>query len=139
MDQTATIVEAPQARRAARERVETAAPVETVRLDREAIACNRGRRVLSLLALLWILNAFDLTYTLLAHEIGGFHELNPVARPLISSWGFLVAFKVGAVAGGSLILLALRRHLFAELASWLMCGVYTALAFHWMWYYLRLH
>ena len=104
----------------------------TIRL---AALGTRSRRILSLLVLLWILNAFDLTYTILAHRIGGFFELNPFARMLLGTvWG-LVLFKLILVGGGSIILLRLRRHRLTELVCWGLCLIYTALAFTWMAYY----
>ena len=96
---------------------------------------TRPRRIVALIILLWILNFFDLTYTIFAHEIGGFEELNPLAHRLLDTSWLLTAFKLGAVAGGSTILLLLRRHRIAELVCWCLCVVYTVLAFMWMKYY----
>ena len=90
---------------------------------------------MSLLVLLWILNAFDLAYTILAHRIGGFEELNPFARGLLHPSWALVAFKLATVTLGTGILLALRRHRLTEGVCWGLCLIYTALAFTWMTYF----
>jgi uncharacterized protein DUF5658 len=100
-----------------------------------ALVATRPRRITALLVLLWILNVFDLSCTILAHQIGGFQELNPVARQMLEPSWMLVAFKVGTVALGSLILLLLRRYRVTELVCWLLCLIYTSLAFTWMTYF----
>ena len=100
-----------------------------------AAIAARPRRVLSLLILLWILNLFDLSYTILAHQIGGFEELNPLARSLLRPSWILVAFKMAAVTLGTGILMVLRRRGLAEAVCWGLCLIYTALAFTWMTYF----
>lgn len=104
------------------------------RLHRTLIA-SRPRRVLLLVVLLWMVSTFDLAFTLLAHQIGGFHEVNPLARQLLSNPGGLVAFKTAAVLPASCVMLAFRRRFLTEVACWVLCGVYTGLAFIWMEYY----
>ena len=96
---------------------------------------SRPRRVVWLLVLLWMLNIFDLTYTILAYRIGDFEEMNPIASQMLQQSWMLIAFKLTGISLGTLILLMLRRHRLAELVSWLICLVYTALAFSWMTYY----
>jgi len=98
---------------------------------------RRARRVVLLLILLWIVGLFDLTYTILAQHIGNFHEANPVARLLLGNSAALTVFKVTSLIVASAILLALRRRLVAEIACWLACGIYVALAFMWLVYYAR--
>ena len=100
-----------------------------------AFSDARSRRVFSLLVLLWILNFFDLAYTIFAHEIGGFEELNPLARHMLNPSWTLILFKVALVTNASVILLILRRHRIAEIACWCMCLVYTGLTFTWITYY----
>ena len=105
----------------------------------QATVGTRSRRVCCLLAVLWLLNGFDLIYTILANQIGHFPELNPVARPLLDNVWALSAFKAGAVALGSIILFVLRKHRITEFVTWSLVLVYTALAFRWMRYYAMLH
>ena len=93
---------------------------------------RRPRRVVALLILLWVLNLFDLAYTIQAHQTGHFHELNPIARDLLDSPWVLAGFKLLAVLLGSLILLHLRRHRLAELAAWFLCLAYVALVLRWL-------
>ena len=85
-----------------------------------------------LLAVLWVLNFFDLAYTIHAHQTGKFFELNPVARGLLNSPWALAGFKCLAVGLGSVILMSLRRHRLTELAAWLLCLAYLALAIRWL-------
>lgn len=98
----------------------------------------RGRRVLLLIGFLWMVNLFDLTFTILAHQLGGFRELNPIAAGILHHADILTAFKVCAVLGATLIFAVYRRRLFTELACWLLAGVYTALSFIWLAYYAAL-
>jgi len=100
-----------------------------------ALVATRPRRVFSALVILWILNFFDLTYTIIANQIGGFEELNPMARLFLEPSWTLVAFKIGTVLFGSVILWTLRRHRITELVCWLLCLLYTGLAFTWVKYY----
>ena len=97
-----------------------------------AMHATRGRRVVCLLVLLWVLNFFDLAYTIHAHQTGMFYELNPVARGLLDSPWALTGFKCVAVAIGSVILILLRRHRLTELAAWLLCLAYMSLAIRWL-------
>ena len=106
---------------------------------RRAAKTTRGRRVVYLLLLLWVLNLFALTATILAHQIGGFAERNPIARQMLDASWLLTTFKLSMVGLGSVILFLLRRHRLTEMVCWLLAMVYTALAFSWLTYYsLRL-
>jgi len=82
-----------------------------------------------------MLNLFDLSYTIVAHRLGGFEEINPLARHLLDVSPLLVAFKVLLVGGGTILLWICRRRWLAELACWFLCATYTALAFMWVAYY----
>ena len=97
-----------------------------------------GRRsglVWRLVLLLWGLNLLDLLCTMLAqNSVGGFWEMNPLGRLMMGSSGTVGFFKVGAVAAGSALLLALRRYRGAEAAVWWLCLVYTVLTFRWTTY-----
>ena len=96
----------------------------------------RPRRVLFVLAALWVLNLFDLGFTLLESTRTNFVELNPlVAHHVRNNPTFVVAYKFTLVAAGSTILLAFRRQRVAELGCWLLLGIYVLLLIHWSGYY----
>ena len=95
--------------------------------------------MLLLLAAVWVLNAFDLGYTMLESTRQHFVELNPVASALLKGpdhW--IVAYKAGLVIGGSSILLALRRFALAEYSCWLLFGAYCYVGGLWSRYYQEL-
>jgi len=110
--------------------------LHVARHDRRA---RRARRVALLVVLLWIVSAFDLVFTLTAHQTGQFEELNPIAARLLDRPALLVAFKVGLVTFASCILLAFRRRLPAEVACWTLAAAYAALSGVWKLYYLIPH
>jgi hypothetical protein len=96
----------------------------------------RRRRVIWLLAAVWLLNIFDLEFTVRAHELGSFTELNPLAAGMLSMpWSYLAAFKFISVGVGTLILMCLSRHHIAELGSWLLVAAYVFVAARWYQYY----
>ncbi len=101
----------------------------------EGAFASRGRRVLTALIVVWLLSVFDLLFTILAHRIGGFRELNPIAAQLLRQSGWLAFFKFATVATGSSILLLFRRRLTSEIAAWLVCAIYVVLAWMWIHYY----
>jgi hypothetical protein len=96
---------------------------------------NRPRRVLLALACVWVLNACDLSFTLLESTRRSFHELNPVAVHLIGEPMLVVAYKVALVVFGSSILLALSRHRLAELSTWFLVAAYAYVAVRWAVYF----
>lgn len=113
----------------------TAAPGRSARAAaaiRQAVRTTRPRRVIGLLIILWVLNIFDLAYTIPAHRTGHLHELNPIARDLLDSPWVLAGFKLLAVSASTVILVYLRRLRLAELAAWFLCLVYVALAIRWL-------
>jgi hypothetical protein len=93
----------------------------------------RTRRVSHALLALWVLGAADLIFTIWAHRFTPFHELNPLARALLTqdALGGLCLFKITLTAFGSLIFWNLRGHTRAEAALWVMVAVYFALAIRW--------
>lgn len=99
--------------------------------------CTRPRRILLLLAVLWLLNVLDLRFTML--EASGnvlFNELNPVAAHLLgNSLDALVAYKLTLVALASLILWRLRSYSPAEWGTWLATAAYAAVFMQWMLYF----
>ncbi len=97
---------------------------------------TRPRRVLWLLAAVWVLNGFDLGFTMVAHAYGHFTELNPIAADLLSQpWYYVTAFKFISLSAGSVILLMLSRHQVAELGSWLLLTAYVFVALRWYDYF----
>ena len=92
----------------------------------------RARRVVVLLAGIWLLNAFDLGLTVQAQADGVLHEGNPIARALLA-WGAgaLLAFKGTIVVGTSLVLFRYRRRFCAELATTIVAVVYVLVAVQW--------
>ena len=101
---------------------------------RRALAC-RARRVVLMVLFLWLLNLSDLALTILAHQIGGFHELNPLARGLLATPIALVVFKLTALLLTTGIFLYFRHYRFTEIGCWALAAVYTALAVVWLRYY----
>lgn len=108
---------------------------QIVREARADPGARRARRVILILILIWILNFFDLLFTLLAHRIGGFKELNPMVRDLVDSTDGLILYKLATLLAGSTIILAFRRHRVTEVGCWGLAAVYTALAFLWVTYF----
>lgn len=96
---------------------------------------HRARRVCLLLGFIWIIAVFDLLLTIHAHEIGGFIELNPLARAAIGHTPSLVAYKLAMAGPATGILIWFRRRLASEIACWLLCAIHTALAFTWLAYF----
>jgi len=96
---------------------------------------RRCRRVVLLLAMLWLCGVFDLVFTLTAHRIGNFAELNPLAAALLGCPAALIAFKLAMLAVGSVILFLFRHRLIAEIACWALSVIYVALSAIWLQYY----
>lgn len=81
--------------------------------------------------LLAVLGLFDLACTLIAKQVGGMIELNPLGGQLAANPVALAAFKVTTLVLVCGILLALRRYRGAQAVSWWLCLVCTVLAFRW--------
>ncbi len=92
----------------------------------------RSHRVICLVLGIWLLNGFDLTFTILSHEQGMLHEENPVARHILQ-YGTLsiVLFKIGMVLIGSYPLLRFRSVRITELGTYVIFAVYAFLALRW--------
>lgn len=92
----------------------------------------RAHRVICLVLAIWLLNGFDLTFTILAHEQGLLQEQNPLARKFLAD-GLLsvILFKVGLVCIGSYPLLRFRRARITEMATLMILMAYGLLAVHW--------
>jgi hypothetical protein len=97
---------------------------------------TRPRRVLLVLSAVWVLNIFDLGYTLLESLHNGFIELNPLAARLVGeSPAALVGYKAALIAISSAILLVFRRQRVVELGCWFLLAVYLQVAVCWAFYY----
>ncbi len=96
------------------------------------VAEARSHRVICLVLGIWLLNGFDLTFTILSHEQGVLHEENPVARHMLEQGtASMVLFKIGLVLIGSYPLLRFRRARVTELGSYVILAAYAFLAFRW--------
>lgn len=99
---------------------------------------RRARRVILLTAFLWVLNLFDLVLTIIAHRLGGFNELNPIARQLLDCPASLSVFKIALVMLSTVIILAYRHVRLTEIGCWGLCGIYSGLGFVWLVYFKSL-
>lgn len=92
----------------------------------------RSHRVICLVLGAWLLNGFDLVFTILSYEQGLLHETNPLARQLLSyGTPSIILFKVGLVLIGSYPLLRFRTARVAEMAAFLVLAAYVVLAIRW--------
>lgn len=92
----------------------------------------RAHRVVLLVFGIWLLNAFDLVFTLLSHQNGMLDEENPVARYILGyGTSSVILFKIGLVMIGSYPLLRFRRARITELGSIVILVAYAVLALHW--------
>ena len=96
---------------------------------------GRSGRVILLVLMIAMLNAFDLAFTILAQRIGGFHEVNPLARMMLGNPSVLIVFKLSAALLASSVFIIYRRHWLTELACWAFAMVYTVLSLMWTTYY----
>lgn len=92
----------------------------------------RSHRVICLVLGIWLLNGFDLTFTILSHEQGMLHEENPVAKHILQyGTPSIVLFKIGMVLVGSYPLLRYRSVRITELGTYMIFAVYAFLALRW--------
>lgn len=89
-----------------------------------------------LILLLWILNGFDLAFTVMAGDLGQFIEGNPLARWVLDDPYAVYSFKIGSMALATAILFVFRRHRAAEAACWGLCAVYALLSVYWLNFFL---
>ncbi|MGB2986502.1 MAG: DUF5658 family protein [Phycisphaerae bacterium] len=92
----------------------------------------RSHRVICLVFGIWLLNAFDLAFTILSHEQGMLHEENPLARHMLQyGAASIILYKIGLVLIGSYPLLRFRRARITELGAYVILAAYAFLAIHW--------
>lgn len=93
---------------------------------------HRQRRILELIALLWLFGTVDLILTLWAQRFTLFHEMNPIARTLLNGGTHaVVLFKFGLLATGSVAFWVARHRRCAEGALWGLAIAYVLLMFRW--------
>ncbi|MEK6799796.1 MAG: DUF5658 family protein [Planctomycetota bacterium] len=92
----------------------------------------RAHRVILLVLGIWLLNAFDLIFTILSHQQGMLDEENPIARWILRlGIPSVVLFKTGLVMIGSYPLLRFRSARVTELGTLVILLAYAMLAVHW--------
>jgi len=96
------------------------------------LAESRAHRVICLLMGIWLLNGFDLAFTILSHEQGVLHEENPFARHMLQFGTVsIILYKIGMVLVGSYPLLRFRAARITELGTLVILAAYAFLAFRW--------
>ena len=98
-----------------------------------ARADSRAMRVGMLLLTVLILNAFDLAYTMTAHQMGMLKEMNPIADGFFRAGlePSLVCFKILMVLCGTAMLWKLRTSRWVVPACWLLVITYALLGLVW--------
>jgi len=99
-------------------------------LGRDESDHNR-RRVLLLVAVLVVLNLFDLACTLAAARAGSIYELNPLVEQHLGSATALTLFKLSLLAVGATVLVAFWRYRLTQIASWWAALCYTVVTLRW--------
>jgi len=93
---------------------------------------SRTRRLVWLLVAAWMINLFDLVFTLMAHQQGLLTELNPLAAWVIPYGpAALAAYKITLLGLGTALLWSGRRLPMAEQGTWLYVLVCVVLSLHW--------
>ncbi len=97
---------------------------------------RRPRRILLLLTAVWVVQGFDLGFTLFAHECGTLLELNPAADwALQRGPGTTILFKVSLVLFGSIILWRYRSRAISEGLLWVVALACVGLSLRWQTYF----
>lgn len=92
----------------------------------------RPRRILLLLIGVWIVQVFDLGFTLFAHRTGTLSELNPIGEWALQRGApVVIAFKATLLLGGTVVLWRYRREYLSEALLWFVAGVCVALSVRW--------
>jgi len=92
----------------------------------------RSHRVICLVLGVWVLNGFDLAFTILSHQQGMLQEANPFARHMLSSGtASIILYKIGLVMIGSYPLLRFRIARITEMGALVILCAYVLLAVHW--------
>lgn len=96
---------------------------------------GRPQRVLYVLAAIWVLNFFDLGFTITESKARLFRELNPLAATMLDHPIALVMYKSSLVLIGSWLLLRYRGRRLTELACWLLLATNGYVGLRWQQYY----
>ncbi len=90
-------------------------------------------RLAGLLAILGLLNALDLAYTLFAYHIGMLDEMNPIAAAYLAAGlrPSFIAYKLLMFLAGSVMLWRVRKSTWAVPACWVLVAVYVGLGVMW--------
>jgi hypothetical protein len=96
-------------------------------------AAHRQRRILGLIALLWMFGAIDLVLTLWADRFTIFYEANPIARAMLAKGMIksVVLLKLVTLAVASALFWSTRRRRWTEGALWALACAYVVLMFQW--------
>ncbi len=134
MDKTPTIQYASDDPVKQREGTFFSSMAKIIRAARNDALAARSRRVVLMLAFIWIVSLSDLEMTLRAKQIGGFEEANPIARQIIDYPHLVVAYKFLLLVSASGVIFFLRRKRLTEIGCWFLCLIYTLLALAWAFY-----
>lgn len=96
---------------------------------------NRSKRVLLVLVAVFLLNGFDLFFTLDQAQAAHFVELNPIAAQLLENPQALILYKFALLGIGSAIIIWFRRHSVAEWAAWFLLAACIYVGLRWHSYY----
>jgi hypothetical protein len=88
--------------------------------------------VIRSLALVMVLSALDLIWTLLVSRAGDMKELNPLGAAVIDDPLALIALKTTATALAVALLFGLRQHRVAQQGAWWACLICTLLTVRWL-------
>ncbi|MHC4997150.1 MAG: hypothetical protein ACYTGQ_19085 [Planctomycetota bacterium] len=94
---------------------------------------HRARRVVILLAGVFVLGLGDLYATITHATSVGMIEVNPIGAYLLNAESIpgLILFKLGTMGVGVGLLLQVRHKLQGELSCWFILAVMVALTLHW--------
>lgn len=93
-------------------------------------ATSRGRRVLLLLAAIWLISAWDYVLTVIAVRYGLADEINPIAAGLLR-FGPVVLFWYKALLVATPSLLVYRKRCFTEVMTLVALAALVLVAFQW--------
>ncbi len=103
--------------------------------EKQAQWTTRTRRIIFLLVFIWVINLFDLAFTLTMVGTEEFVEMNPFARMLLMhSPTTLMVFKISVLVMASTVFMIFRRHWLTEAGCWILSGAYAGVAFLWVEY-----
>ncbi len=96
---------------------------------------DRPFRMVVLLAVVFVLNMFDLAFTQTQLIRGNFAEANVFATAAVDHGpAGIAAYKVLLFGAGAVILYRCRRHWQSEAGAWVLLTCYSALMVRWMIY-----